>query len=68
MKQRETRMNTDDMVLWLALATLGVAVAIGLWQVRRVRRAKARHSHSALTEGRPDQRRHDGAPGVPPQR
>ncbi|MBY0331172.1 MAG: hypothetical protein K2X49_10935 [Acetobacteraceae bacterium] len=42
-------MNTDSLVFWLFAFTLLAAVAIGIWQFMRVRRAKRMNTHSAMT-------------------
>jgi hypothetical protein len=61
-------MDASNTWVWiLAVATLIVALAIGVWQRRKASKAKVDHEHSAMTRGRPDQRRTDGAPGVDPQ-
>ena len=57
----------DPLVIALLLFTLCAGVAIGIWQVMKVRKAKREHSHSAMTANAPQQRRTDGAPGVEPQ-
>lgn len=45
-----------DELLWLALLTLGIAIAVGVWQLARVRKAKRTHEHSAMTEHDPKAR------------
>lgn len=58
----------DTTVIWpLAIVTLVIVIAVALWQRAKVAKAKTDHAHSALTEGRPAERRTDGAPGVDPQ-
>lgn len=58
----------DSTIVWpLALVTLVIVVLLAVWQRARVARAKREHEHTAMTAGRPDQRRTDGAPGVDPQ-
>ncbi len=54
--------------IWLlALVTLVIVVVIALWQRAVVAKAKDTHEHTALTEGRPDQRKSDGSdPGTKP--
>ena len=53
-------------MLWaLAGATLVVVLVIAVWQRSVVAKAKSTHEHTALTEGRPDQRKSDGSdPGT----
>jgi FtsZ-interacting cell division protein ZipA len=61
-------MDASNTWIWLlAIATLVVALAIGMWQRRKASKAKVDHEHSAMTSGRPDQRKTDGAPGVKPR-
>ena len=58
----------DSTVVWpLALATLVIVLAVAAWLRMRASRAKSQHEHSAVTAGRPAERRTDGAPGVDPQ-
>ncbi len=54
--------------VWLlAIFTLGIVVIIALWQRAVVAKAKDTHEHTALTAGRPDQRKSDGSdPGTKP--
>ena len=56
------------MEIWLlALATLGIVLVIAIWQRRVAAKSKDEHHHSAMTEGRPDQRKSDGSdPGTKP--
>lgn len=60
-------MDGSTIVWLLAIFTLGAGVAFGIWQRINVAKAKKEHHHSALTEGHPELRRTDGAPGVDPQ-
>jgi cytochrome oxidase assembly protein ShyY1 len=43
-------MTDHSLIYLLAGVTLILAVAIGLWQMRRTREAKRTNEHSALTE------------------
>jgi Tfp pilus assembly protein PilE len=49
-------MSDSTLIITLALVTLLVGVAYGIWQLVMVRRAKKKHHHTALTEGKPEQR------------
>jgi len=40
----------NDELLWLAIVTMVFAVAVALWQVFKVRKAKRRNEHSALRD------------------
>ena len=60
-------MNSANLVLYLALVTLAAGVVYGAIQMFKVRKAKKNHTHSAITEGRPEQRSDAPAPGVQPQ-
>ena len=56
---------SGNAVWLLALATLVIVVVIAIWQRGVVAKAKTQHDHSAVTAGRPDQRKSDGAePGT----
>lgn len=51
--------------VWLMMFTLAAVIVIAVWQFVRVQRSKAMKSHSAMTEGVPHQRSHEGkTPGV----
>ena len=56
----------DGSMVWLlALVTLVIVVAIAVWQRGVIAKAKDKHEHSAMTAGRPEQRKSDGAdPGT----
>jgi heme/copper-type cytochrome/quinol oxidase subunit 2 len=50
----------NDELLWLAVVTMVFAVAVALWQVFKVRKAKRRNEHSALRDAathQPNERR-----------
>ena len=53
-------------MLWaLAGVTLLIVLGIAIWQRGVIEKAKTTHEHTALTEGRPDQRKSDGSdPGT----
>lgn len=55
-------------MLWiLAGVTFLIVLALAIWQRAAVAKAKATHEHTALTAGRPDQRKSDGSdPGTKP--
>ena len=58
----------DSSIIWiLALFTFVVVLGIAIWQRFKVEKAKKEHHHTAMTEGQPELRRTDGAPGVKPQ-
>lgn len=58
----------ETTITWpLALVTLLIVVVLAVWLRVRAKRAKDNHEHSAMTAGKPAQRRTDGAPGVDPQ-
>ena len=59
-------MDSNGSLVWaLALVTLVVVVVIAIWQRRVAAKSKDQHEHSALTAGRPEQRKSDGAdPGT----
>lgn len=60
-------MGNDSLIWILALATLVIAVGVAIWQRRVAARSKDEHHHSALTAGRPEQRKSDGSdPGTKP--
>lgn len=60
-------MDNGSTVWILALVTFGLVLAVAFWQRARVEKAKKNHEHSAMTAGKPELRRTDGAPGVDPQ-
>ena len=62
-------MSSNGNLLWLlAFGTLIVVVVIALWQRKSVAKSKDQHTHSAMTAGRPDQRKSDGSdPGTKAQ-
>lgn len=47
-------MDTNTMIIVLAIATLLAAVAIGIWQKARTRKAEKTNEHSAVSERRPE--------------
>ena len=58
----------DTTITWpLALVTLLIVIVLAVWLRARAKRAKETHEHSAMTAGKPSQRRTNGAPGVDPQ-
>lgn len=57
-------MNDSNYIWALALFTFLAVLGVALWQRMKVEKAKKEHHHTAMTEGRPDLRRTDGAPGV----
>ena len=57
-------MENDGLINTLALATLILAIAFGLWQWFKAGRAKSEHHHSAMTEGHPELRDGRKMPGV----
>ena len=61
-------MDTSGTWVWLlVLATFAIVLVIAIWQRRAVAKAKDTHEHTALTKGRPDQRKSDGSdPGTKP--
>ena len=61
-------MSGNGNLIWLlALATLVIVVVVAVWQRAVVAKAKDTHEHTAMTEGRPDQRKSDGSdPGTKP--
>ena len=61
-------MDFSGVSVWLlALVTFAIVIAIAIWQRGVVAKAKDTHEHSAMTEGRPDQRKNDGSdPGTKP--
>ncbi len=60
-------MNDSNIIWTLAIFTLLAAVVFGVWQRFKVEKAKKEHHHTAMTEGKPELRKTDGAPGVEPQ-
>ena len=42
-------MNDSSLIIYLVLATFGVAISIGIYQLFRVRNARKKHHHSART-------------------
>jgi cytochrome oxidase assembly protein ShyY1 len=49
-------MDGNTLIITLAIVTLAIVLAIGIWQIVRNRQAKRDHEHSAVTENRPDLR------------
>jgi Flp pilus assembly protein TadB len=47
-------MDTNTLIVVLAIATLLAAVGIGFWQKARTRKAEKNNEHSALSERRPE--------------
>lgn len=50
----------NDELLWLAIVTMVFALAVALWQVFKVRKARRRNEHSALRDAaahEPDKRK-----------
>ena len=45
-------MNNSSLILYLILATFGVAICVGFYQLYRAKKARREHHHSART---PDQ-------------
>ena len=60
-------MNNSSIIWGLAIFTLVAALVFAMWQRFRVEKAKKEHHHTAMTEGHPELRKTDGAPGVKPQ-
>jgi hypothetical protein len=55
-------------ILWgLAIFTLIAVLGFAIWQRFKVQKAMKEQHHSAVTEGRPDLRRNEDAPGVKAQ-
>ena len=56
-------------MLWaLAGVTLVIVFVIAIWQRGVVAKAKSTHEHTAMTTGRPEQRKSDGSdPGTKPE-
>ncbi len=61
-------MDFSGMTIWLlALVTFVIVLGIAIWQRLAVAKAKDTHEHTAMTQGRPDQRKSDGSdPGTKP--
>lgn len=49
-------MDTNSLILVLALITLVAALGLGIWQFGRARRAEKTNEHSAVSEKRPELR------------
>ena len=49
-------MDTNSLIVVLALATLLAALGVGVWQFARARQAEKTNEHSALSENRPELR------------
>lgn len=60
-------MNESSIIWALAIVTLVAVLGIAIWQRGKVAKAKKEHHHTAMTEGHPEMRRTDGAPGIKPQ-
>lgn len=60
-------MNDINIIWVLAIFTLVAVLVFAIWQRFRVEKAKKEHQHTAMTEGQPELRKTDGAPGVKPQ-
>ena len=60
-------MNDSSFIITLAIFTFVAVLVVAIWQRRKVEKAKQNHEHTAMTEGHPELRKTDGAPGVKPQ-
>ena len=60
-------MNDANIIWGLAIFTLLAVLGFAVWQRFNVEKEKKAHAHTALTEGQPELRKTDGAPGVRPQ-
>lgn len=49
-------MDSNSLIIVLALVTLVAALILGVWQFRRARSAEKKNEHSAISESRPELR------------
>lgn len=60
-------MNSSDLIITLALVTLVLGLAVGLWQRGRASKAKRDHEHSSFAHAPGDLRSHQAPAHTPRQ-